>query len=74
MYCQNCYAKLNPADDPKRCPKCNRKFDPNDPWTYHPRPFPDVPMIVWNIITTTLVGTVVAFVIATFQLAIASGH
>jgi hypothetical protein len=58
----------------RRCPKCDRKFDPANPKTFLPRPFPGKFKIIFHIIATTLVCIALAFIVAFFQLAAASGH
>ena len=73
MYCQRCYEPL--ADVPDcRCPRCGLGFDPQDRRTYLKRPFPRARTVVWRIILTTILGILVAFVVATFQAAQLSGH
>jgi hypothetical protein len=74
MYCRKCYTKLDPTDDFPRCPRCDRGFDPTDRNSYLARPFPGKWRIVWHIFLTTLVSFVIAFIVANFQLAQASGH
>jgi hypothetical protein len=74
MYCRKCYAKLDPSEEFHRCPRCDRGFDPSDKSTYLPRPFPGKWRIVWYVITTTIISFVVAYIVACFQLAGASGH
>ena len=73
MFCKRCYADLSDASE-NRCPTCGRRFESNLPGTYLKRPFPPSGRIVFQIATTTLVGLAVAWVIAMFQAANASGH
>jgi hypothetical protein len=74
MFCKHCYTRLDPETEPKRCPRCRRRFDPMRPRTYLTRPFPGKWEIFWMIIKTSAVGFVVAYIIAFFQLASMSGH
>lgn len=74
MYCRKCYAKLD-ADNPfHRCGRCDLAFDPGNPSSYLQRPFPSRSRILVHILLTTLIGGAAAFVVATFQMAAASGH
>ena len=74
MYCRKCYAELDAMVEDVRCPQCGRRFDPANAGTYLARPFPDTRKIILYILATSIVSVVVAFVVATFQLAAASGH
>ena len=79
MYCKKCYTNLTTAGEFGQCPKCRRSFDPRDPTTYLSRPFPSAWKIARQIIFTTLIGLLVAFMVATFQTALftpfpPSGH
>lgn len=73
MYCQRCYEDLHEVSD-RRCPRCGLGFDRDDPKTFLPRPFPRLVTILWQILCTTILGVIVAFVVATFQAAQLSGH
>jgi hypothetical protein len=74
MYCQRCYADLRSAPEPW-CPTCGLGFDPGDPKTFRPRPFPGKRRIILHLIATTLVGVAVAGIVALFQTAVLpSGH
>ncbi len=72
MYCQSCYSELNPAEH--HCPHCGRRFDPTNPDTFLSRAFPSSTTVLGQIIGTTIVGILFAFVVAFFQAARASGH
>jgi hypothetical protein len=74
MYCRKCYTELDAASESKRCPKCNRPFDPANPRSYLARPFPGPMKIIWHIAATTIVGFVAAWIVAFHQMANASGH
>ena len=56
------------------CPRCGRAFDRNNTWTYRVRPFPTKWQIIWRVAVTTMFGISVAWVVAMFQAAGASGH
>jgi hypothetical protein len=73
MYCRRCYAPVSPDDAPK-CRKCGREFDPEDAKTFLRRPFPSGLRIARQIIFTTMVGVLAAFVVASHQMARTSGH
>lgn len=73
MFCRKCYADLK-AGVEGECPVCGRRFDSADPRTYLTKPFPPASAIVGQVIGTTLVGIVVAFVVAFHQMARTSGH
>jgi predicted amidophosphoribosyltransferase len=72
MYCNRCYAKLDPDDS--SCPQCGAPFAASNPSSYSRKPFPSVPLIVFHVIGTTIVGVVAGFVIAFHQMAAMSGH
>ncbi len=72
MYCKKCYAKLDAADS--ICAQCGTEFSASHPETYLWQPFPGATRIVFHVIATTIVGVMVGFVIAFFQMAGASGH
>ena len=72
MYCRRCYAAL--AGCESRCGNCGRRFDPDKPQTFLNRPFPRPGMIITQIIGTTIVGIIFAYVVAFFQMARTSGH
>jgi hypothetical protein len=74
MYCRNCYVRLDPAAPDRRCPRCNRGFDPDNPATYLRRPFPDKGKIIRYLVITSIITLLVAFVVSFFQMAVASGH
>ena len=74
MFCRKCYWKLEDSQEFHRCPRCEQGFDPTNPRTYLRRPFPGPLRILWEVILTTVVGTLVALIVATFQMAKASGH
>ena len=74
MYCQKCYTNLAFTADFCICPKCRRPFDPANPRTFLARPFPKTKKIIMQIVFTTVIAALVAFVVAFFQLAGASGH
>ncbi len=74
MYCRKCYAKLDDFVAMHQCPQCLRYFDPADSRSYLARPFPSVDKIVVYVAVTSLISVGVAFVVASFQLAGASGH
>jgi hypothetical protein len=73
MFCRKCYADLK-AGFEGECPVCGQSFDPADPRTYLGKPFPPPSRVVWHVISTTLVGIGVAFVVAFHQMARTSGH
>ena len=73
MFCRKCYADLSMADQ-GACRKCGRLFDPANPRTYLPRPFPSTGQIVGYLIATTMVAIAVAGVVSFHQLASTSGH
>lgn len=72
-YCKRCYASLANAVN-ERCAKCSRAFDAEDAKTYLTRPFPPLREIVTNFVVITIVGAMVAFVVALHQITGASGH
>jgi len=74
MYCRKCYAPLDRADEVYLCPKCGRPFEPTNPRTYLPRPFPSKSKIFIQVIGTTIVAFLIASVVALFQIAGTSGH
>lgn len=74
MYCRKCYGELGEAAESKRCPKCNRRFDPANPRTYLVCPFPDVRKIIFQVIATTVIGFVAAYMVAFLQMIYMSGH
>jgi hypothetical protein len=74
MYCRKCYTKLDPDEQFPRCSKCDASYNPGDPSTYLPRPFPGKRRIIWYIIQTSIISLVAAFVVSFFQMANASGH
>jgi hypothetical protein len=73
MYCLRCYADLRQVPD-HWCPTCGLGFDRNDPKTFLARPFPRKRRIVLQLVLTTLLGILVAGVVATFQMVQSSGH
>ena len=73
MYCEKCYADLAGASD-GRCPKCGRAFDPANPRTFFARPFPPIPLIIVQVVLTTMFAIAAAWVVAAHQLARTSGH
>ena len=73
MFCRKCYTDLRDAGDGK-CPMCGKLFDSANRKSFLPRPFPTAGMIVVQIIATTIVGVLFAFVVATFQAVRSSGH
>ena len=73
-FCSKCYASLAEAVGERRCLNCGRAFDPDNPATFLPRPFPGVGRIIVHLIVTTVIGVMAAYVVAFFQLASASGH
>ena len=74
VYCKKCYGKLEPADGFNRCQQCGRTFNPANNLSYLRRPFPSKMRIFSQIMWTTFLGFIVAFVVAMFQTAGASGH
>jgi len=74
IYCRNCYCRLDRAAAIPRCGYCDRTFDPLDPASYLPRPFPAKSRIATQLIGGAIVSVIVAFVVSFFQLAAASGH
>ena len=74
MFCRKCYTELDGAVESRRCPKCRREFDPSDRGSYLLRPFPDTKKIIIQIIGTTIVGFIVAWIVSFFQIAGSSGH
>ena len=73
MFCRKCYTELNEAADGK-CPKCALAFDSTNPKTFLNRPFPPAAMIILQIILTTILGILCAFVVTVFQAVRSSGH
>ena len=73
MYCRECFTDLRGVTDVK-CPQCGKSFDPAKPRTYFAQPFPSKGAIVLQVVATTVVAVVFAFVIAFFQLTRSSGH
>jgi hypothetical protein len=73
MYCRKCYADLSNATE-GRCPRCGRGFDPANPRTYAARPFPTAAKVFAQVIGTTALAVVAAYVVAFQQLARSSGH
>lgn len=73
MFCRKCYAELREAVGNK-CPKCSRVFDPANPRTFLLRPFPSPGMIAFQIVATTVVGILCAYVVAFHQMVRSSGH
>lgn len=73
MYCEKCYAFLDPADGTK-CRKCGRPFSPDDPHSYLEKPFPRKSRIIRDIILTTIFSIIAAFAVAFHQLVRTSGH
>jgi hypothetical protein len=73
MYCQRCYQDLQGAPD-QRCSRCGFGFDPQDPKTFLDRPFPPPRTVVFYVVLTTILGVVVAFIVAFHQAVQASGH
>jgi hypothetical protein len=74
MYCKNCYGKLEASMEPRVCPWCDRPFNPADAGSYLLRPFPGKWRIAGYVLLTTIISIAVAYVVACFQLAAASGH
>jgi hypothetical protein len=74
MYCRSCYCRLDATAEFPRCVYCDRAFNPSDPRTFLPRPFPGKSRIALHLIGGVIVSVVVAFVVSFFQLAAASGH
>jgi len=76
MYCRKCYANLKQTAEFNRCGRCGRAFDPGNPKTYLSRPFPGNWKIARQILWTTIIGVMAAYVVATFQMASlgAGGH
>jgi len=74
FYCKKCYATLDPSDGFNRCQQCGRAFHPANDLSFLRRPFPSKLRIVVQIVGTTAVGFVVAYVVAMFQMAALSGH
>ena len=64
MYCEKCFSKLDPSAETQCCPRCGRGFDPADPKTYLPRPFPDKWMIITYVAATTIISLAAAFLVA----------
>jgi len=73
MYCRKCFADLSQATGPQ-CPQCGVPFDPANARTFFKRPFPGKSAIIVQIVGTTVVAVVCAFVVAFFQLTRSSGH
>ena len=73
MYCRNCYADLRAASGPE-CPKCGRAFDAANPRTFLARPFPGPLKVVLQVVGTTLLAVLAAYVVAFHQMARSSGH
>ena len=74
MYCKRCYADLTLATE-TWCRSCGRLFNPNDSSSFLTKPFPRRRKIIFQIIFTTILGILVAFVVAMFQQPlIPSGH
>jgi len=74
VYCRKCYAKLDGATHIRACPQCLHGFDPADARTYLVRGFPSAWRIVGYVVATTVISIGGAFVVALFQMGIASGH
>ena len=85
MYCRRCYADLEQASVYRkdthdhgppyiefRCTRCNRPFNPDQPKTFLPRPFPPRRRIilhtVLNLLLATLISVIIAFFVATAQM------
>jgi hypothetical protein len=73
MYCENCYADVTGAPEGK-CPKCGRGFDPAKPRTFLARPFPSIPLVIIQVVGTTLLAIGAAWAVAFHQMARTSGH
>lgn len=71
-YCRKCYANLEGATD--TCPDCETRFNPEDPKTHLPRPFPTRSQVFGHLVGTTLVAVAAAFVVALHQISRTSGH
>ncbi|HUB25348.1 MAG TPA: hypothetical protein VL992_07950 [Tepidisphaeraceae bacterium] len=74
MYCRKCFARLDENAELGKCPTCGKRFDPDRPGTYLSRPFPDAGKAIRYLIITSIISLVFAFIVATFQMAGASGH
>lgn len=72
MYCKNCYSRLSAAE--KKCEKCSRPFDVDNPKTFLARPFPSRWNVVFTVAATTIAAAAVAWVVAFHQAASTSGH
>lgn len=78
MFCRKCYANLDQAIE-GRCLRCKKPFDPANPSTYLPTPFPSRGKIIaHSVITlglTTIVSAIVAGFLAVLQVGrMHSGH
>lgn len=73
MFCRKCYFDLEEIDGGK-CPNCNCTFDVSNPKTFLSRPFPTSMMIITQIILTTILGILCAFIVTVFQAVRSSGH
>jgi hypothetical protein len=65
MFCRRCYADLHQAFD-SRCMRCDRSFDPNNPSSYLPRPFPSRRRIIVHTVTMLILATIVSAIVAAF--------
>jgi hypothetical protein len=74
MYCLKCYSKLDPENEPKKCPYCSRPFDPSKKSTYLKHPFPSRSTTIFHILMTTLIGILVGCVVAWFQMTAAAAY
>lgn len=74
MYCIRCYTRLENDPAVTRCPRCGYAFDPANATTFLPHPFPRRQSVIVHLVVTTIVSVLVAFAVAFFQMAFASGH
>ena len=65
MFCRRCYADLQQAFD-SRCVRCDRPFNPNEPSSYLPRPFPSRRRMIVHVVATLILATIVSVVVAGF--------
>jgi hypothetical protein len=73
MFCKRCYANLDQATD-GRCLRCRRPFDPNQPTSYLPRPFPSRRRMIIHTIVTLILATIVSAAVAGFVAVFQSAH
>jgi hypothetical protein len=73
MYCRKCYTDLRAAAGP-RCPECGTAYEVGDSTTWLMRPFPSRGTIMVQVVTTTVVASLVAYAVAVHQMIGGSGH